>query len=134
MKICSVCKQTLVDSKFSISKKRKDGLSADCKECHKIYAKAHYEKNKKAYIAKNTQNKQNKATEWLAYKAALSCSICGEHHPACLDFHHVDGSQKENTAGYLARDGSKEALALEIAKCIVLCANCHRKHHYDKRQ
>ena len=61
------------------------------------------------------------------------CQICGESDPACLDFHHRDPTTKEGHIGEFRRFGMKRLLA-EIAKCDVLCANCHRKHHRDERQ
>lgn len=69
--------------------------------------------------------------EWLAeYKKTLSCTKCGENHPACLDFHHKDPSTKEFSISKMASN-SIERLKAEIAKCEVLCANCHRKEHYE---
>lgn len=64
---------------------------------------------------------------------AGGCIRCGEKHPACLDFHHRDPSIKEGHIGEFRRFG-KQRLLTEIAKCDVLCANCHRKHHHDERQ
>jgi len=61
------------------------------------------------------------------------CKVCGETHPACLDFHHREPSEKEGHIGEFRRFGIKRLLA-EIAKCDVLCANCHRKFHHDERQ
>ena len=62
------------------------------------------------------------------YKLAHPCA-CGESHPACLDFHHVS-DDKEATIGNVAYKGWSLARVMkEIAKCIVICANCHRKLH-----
>lgn len=61
------------------------------------------------------------------------CVRCEESHPACLDFHHRDPSTKDADIATIRRFGVKRLLA-EIAKCDVLCANCHRKHHYNERQ
>jgi hypothetical protein len=65
------------------------------------------------------------------YKATLACVDCGERHPATLDFHHLDPAQKERSLGDIGKQGwsRKKALA-EIAKCVTLCANCHRKRHW----
>ena len=60
------------------------------------------------------------------------CIRCGESDLACLDFHHRDPSEKEGHIGYIRRF-SIERIKAEIAKCDVLCANCHRKHHRDER-
>lgn len=67
-------------------------------------------------------------------KQDLSCSRCPESDPACLDFHHRDPSEKlfEITAGMFSRSRAK--VLNEIAKCDVLCANCHRKLHRDERR
>lgn len=65
------------------------------------------------------------------YKAGLKCERCSETHPACLDFHHLDPAAKEGDVGRLARGWSLDRLKKEIAKCIVLCSNCHRKEHYN---
>jgi hypothetical protein len=57
------------------------------------------------------------------------CSICGyNEHPSCLDFHHLDPSKKEWYSMQLMNrnfDVAKE----EIAKCVLVCANCHRLIH-----
>jgi hypothetical protein len=57
---------------------------------------------------------------------------CGFNHPAALDFHHVDPKEKENNIHRLVSDGRWARVYEEIKKCIVLCANCHRLHHYDE--
>jgi len=60
------------------------------------------------------------------------CSRCEEDDPACLDFHHVDGDDKEMAVGKMITYGyGKDRLREEIEKCAVLCANCHRKEHYQ---
>jgi len=70
-----------------------------------------------------------------AIKSAAGCIICGERHPACLQFHHKDPDTKlasicHSIAGRLR--GRK--LMAEIEKCDVLCANCHAKQHWIDRQ
>lgn len=62
------------------------------------------------------------------------CVRCGESDVACLDFHHRNGkADKEGHIGFIRRFSVKRIKA-EIAKCDVLCANCHRKHHRDERE
>lgn len=59
------------------------------------------------------------------YKKNNPC-LCGEGDPRCLDFHHVSG--KIFNIGDAVRHGlSIEKIVLEIKKCVVMCANCHRK-------
>lgn len=66
--------------------------------------------------------------------AKSSCKECGENHPAVLDFHHRDPSTKISEVGTMVKERkSQEKILAEIEKCDVLCANCHRKHHYYER-
>ena len=61
------------------------------------------------------------------------CIKCGEDRLPCLDYHHRDG--KADKVGDMARMRrfSIQRLLAEIAKCDVLCANCHRWHHHEER-
>jgi hypothetical protein len=54
---------------------------------------------------------------------------CGESDPVCLDFHHRDPSIKSFEIARGVKCRSLEAVQAEIAKCDVVCANCHRKRH-----
>ena len=86
--------------------------------------------NNKAKAGKWTADaKTKKQAEYLAFKATLKCEICGESESACLDFHHKDPSEKDNIISQVAKTWSLERLKKEIDKCMVLCANCHRKVH-----
>tara|TARA_Y100000034_G_C6906169_1_gene420554 strand:- start:401 stop:718 length:318 start_codon:yes stop_codon:yes gene_type:complete len=88
-------------------------------------------KLKRSRINKTYKTKVKRWFEEL--KSQLKCETCGEDHPATLDFHHVDGSQKEFNISRMAKGGlGKERILAEIAKCMVLCSNCHRKIHWEK--
>lgn len=56
----------------------------------------------------------------------VGCADCGESDPVVLDFHHRDPSQKLFNIG-TARGKSVPKVVAEIAKCDVVCANCHRR-------
>ena len=100
------------------------------------YRNEWYERNKgaereKAKVRQAQRRKDFK--EWYVnYKSNLKCSKCGFSHPAALDFHHTEPSQKEFTLGSTRMSVSKEKFLKEVDKCIVLCANCHRIHHYNE--
>lgn len=87
---------------------------------------------KKAWREKNRQSitdRRKSILAWLeGYKRDNPCS-CGEDHPACLDFHHTDPSRKSFS---ISRGSiySLESVKEEIKKCVIMCANCHRKLHW----
>jgi len=101
----------------------------------KLHRKRHYEKNKKAVQERvNELRKANKA-KWIEYKSTLACEVCGASHPAIIDFHHppeaVEGKKDLNR---LVQDNKFRQAYEEVKRCKVLCANCHRIHHYNEYQ
>ena len=94
-----------------------------------------YRANAKKKIAWQNRRREELRIWWRELKSTKSCVRCGERHPACLHFHHRDPSSKDIDLGsVLHRNWSKERILKEIAKCDVLCANCHFKLHYDERR
>lgn len=77
--------------------------------------------------------RREQIARWVkAWKAVQGCCVCGDHDPVVLDFHHRDGADKKFELGRGSFAGrSAKAVAAEIAKCDVLCANCHRRRHAD---
>ncbi len=54
------------------------------------------------------------------------CAACGESFPPIvMDFHHRDPKEKLFNVSLFFRV-NKEVLLAEVAKCDVVCANCHR--------
>ena len=91
----------------------------------------YYEGNKEKALAANASSKRKNRALWQAFKSKLSCTRCGFSHPAALDFHHEDTTDHKSV-NRLASNGLYKQAIREIQKCIVLCANCHRIHHYEK--
>ena len=130
-KFCSGCNKDLPKNNFRTNKTKKDGLQSQCINCKKIYNKEHYKKNKQYYVDKAKTSNQKTRDWYRDIKSSLKCQKCGEDHPACLHFHHRNPECKEFGIGSNVISVSKTRLAEEIAKCDVLCANCHAKTHYD---
>lgn len=55
-----------------------------------------YQKNAKRHY-ENVMAKRKELRAWFdEHKSTLSCTQCGEDHPATLDFHHRDPNEKES--------------------------------------
>ena len=100
---------------------------------HAEYSRKHYEENGVKIRRRAAELKKIRRKEWSDYKASLKCVNCGFSHPAVIDFHHVDRVDKQSVHR-LAQNGNFRGVMEEIKKCIVLCANCHRIHHYEEHQ
>ena len=112
------------------------------------YAREHYKNNQDSIRAstrkyyndhldsvRNSRRKireNHPTTVWFKeYKATLKCTRCPESRPYILDFHHLDSAIKTKTIATMVHERkSKEAILAEIAKCIVLCRNCHGEEHH----
>lgn len=101
----------------------------------KEYRKQIYDANRKKVILRVKDRKKKLAKWFFEYKKGLKCSVCSESHPATIDFHHLDIKKKDNGISHLVYNGySIERIKQELAKCEVLCANCHRKAHYQNNK
>ena len=66
--------------------------------------------------------------------ATISLPYLARYHPACLQFHHRDRAEKSFSVANMAlKATSKKRLLDEIAKCDVLCVNCHAKFHWREK-
>lgn len=107
----------------------------------KEYARQYYLKNRdrlleyaREYAATNpTQKKMYRAKRHKECREKISeikrirgCGVCDESDPRCLDFHHRDPKTKVMCVSQMSRYPWNTIL-VEIEKCDVLCANCHRK-------
>lgn len=72
--------------------------------------------------------------QWLQEtKVRAGCARCGYNtHPEALDYHCIRG-EKAFTLSLASASRSWEALQAEVAKCEILCANCHRVLTADAR-
>ena len=58
------------------------------------------------------------------------CLLCGyQRCPEALEFHHRDEGGKDFSISDKGYSRSWARVRAEIAKCVLLCANCHREVH-----
>lgn len=63
----------------------------------------------------------------LEYKGG-KCSVCGyKKCNAALEFHHVNPKTKSFGLSKTGQTRSWEIIKVELDKCILVCANCHRE-------
>lgn len=101
------------------------------KEQQKLAQAASFQRNK-VEISKRQRRRKEEIRKYVAEAlTGKACNVCGEADPVVLEFHHRDPTTKifnlAAAAMYFAKD---EAIDSEIAKCDILCANCHRRESY----
>ncbi|MCA1615336.1 MAG: hypothetical protein LC800_14785 [Acidobacteria bacterium] len=134
MKHCTSCGQEKLESEFS---RKGEGLQDRCKACFAEYHRRYYEKNKALYAAKNRRNKSRQRARLKAILVAEKqrpCADCGGvFHPWVMEFDHRDAADKVGAVGNLVSRGcTDERLLAEMAKCDIVCANCHRMRTFNR--
>lgn len=112
-KWCSNCERYLAIASYD---KQANGLKSQCKNCLK-------NRQKRIRI-----NYKQEMVDYLGGK----CQNCGYNKClAALDFHHNDPRIKTITLSQRINNKPSEKTYLELDKCTLLCANCHRTVHYS---
>lgn len=66
----------------------------------------------------------------LVQVCGASCNICGYNRSiSALEFHHIDPSVKEYSISKTGTCHDIEKDLVEVKKCLLVCANCHREIH-----
>jgi 5-methylcytosine-specific restriction endonuclease McrA len=82
----------------------------------------------------NAKEKRRRSAIRLEYKmkAGGHCVKCGyDKYLEVLDFHHRIPTDKAYSLGSLFSRASRDTIESEIAKCDLLCSNCHREAHIE---
>lgn len=125
VKRCSGCQTFLPLDHFNRKRTAADGLQSYCRGCFSAW----HQRNKAAHNAqihaRNKRVARDLQDRLLAYLRSHPCVDCGETDVLVLEFDHL--RDKTHNVAYLIRCGSWERVVDEIAKCEVVCANCHRR-------
>jgi hypothetical protein len=90
--------------------------------------------NRCLYVRYTRPNLEKKMAEIHQYQLERGCADCGYNaHPAALEFDHRPGTEKLFNVGEKIGAKDKQLIWDEIAKCDVVCANCHAIRTYNRR-
>lgn len=129
-KECTRCGKWKLLTRFYKTQKRKGGYHPQCKKCCRSQATEFYHRNpgpyrKRALIArKKISAYLNRVANKI--KKREGCCECGEETLCVLDYHH---HKERGMPVSRAACHSYKKFEEEINKCVILCANCHRKTH-----
>lgn len=126
---CGRCGLSKPLGDFAWRRKAIGQLDNYCRPCRATYKREqHYEANRDRYIKNALVRKRTVARERLLYLLELfrnrPCADCGETDPLVLEFDHRSDKQFSISSG---GDRGWTAVLDELAKCDVVCANCHRR-------
>lgn len=125
-----MCKEEKSIECFAKKRAAKDGRQSRCNPCMSKTMLVIYNKDRPLWNEKDKKAKAKKRNWVNELKSQCGCKFCGEKESICLEFHHLDPNDKENDiAVMISNKASNNRLLKEIEKCIVVCANCHRKIH-----
>ncbi len=140
MPICKTCHEEKPEDDFYFqSYTTKDGQKPRMKKCKRCCIKTSAKQREGAlrarYLAYQHNYHRNEGRiarkerfVWLNELKKAPCSDCGNTFPPeCMDFDHMDPSTKLFNVSCAAVSGrSVESVMAEVAKCRLICANCHR--------
>lgn len=114
-----------------VGRGRRSGM---CRDCKRAYDNAHYRDRR------DKEQKLRRQVEWMRenrqrlgeFLADKSCEDCGNNNKVVLDFDHREGEEKKGNIADLVNRWCWDRLEGEIAKCDIVCANCHRIRTWER--
>lgn len=131
-RICSKCKER---KQFRMRTGGKS-VQAYCIDCTREYHRQNYWKHRKEHNIrryKNTKAKRRELLEWIHKLKNKPCADCsGSFHPVAMGFDHLR-DKSFDVSHMVSGAFSKKRILIEIAKCELVCANCHAIRTFNRR-
>jgi hypothetical protein len=130
------CSKCLVLKPVTDFRKNKN----QCKQCWNLYIKNYYNNNpakrlqNRALVARSIKRRGQALSAWYTNLKRFPCSDCkNSFHPFVMDFDHIKGEKLKPVSQLVMQLASKRAILAEIAKCELVCSNCHRIRTLKRR-
>jgi hypothetical protein len=137
-KKCGRCgRRKRADKFYTRMLRGKKQLASYCKPCSLTYKNEWYSKStdgRQKQIQRTAEAKRALREEVQRLKSSTPCSDCNKKHPYWrMQFDHVDDN-KVAEVSRLVSNGAADLVMEEIAKCELVCANCHTDRTHERRQ
>lgn len=113
-KQCARCQEMKDASDFSVMRRQKDGLNSHCKKCCN---------------ERTTGRRKAFWSQIQDLKSSTPCADCHRRHGYwVMQFDHRPGTEKKFHISEMASycgPSRREEIMEEIAKCDIVCSNCH---------
>jgi len=130
MKTCITCKKNKRKSSFNKKISTNDGLQPHCRDCNRKLSRNYYAKHREKHKKITTKRKNIVIKKNLKiivdYLKNHPCVDCGNDNIIVLDFDHVRGKKINSVITMIYRGFCSRKIIIEIEKCDIRCANCHR--------
>jgi hypothetical protein len=150
-KECPDCHTVKPESDFGKNRAMRDGLQFYCRPCmaaqvaqwrkrnpdkERNNQARYYRTHKKIYAERRNRWRRERVAQLVAMLKAAPCMDCRQSFPSCvMDFDHRPGEVKCFELKTSKMVTYKLAtIMVEIAKCDLVCANCHRVRTARRRR
>jgi len=110
-----------------------------CANCHRIRTQRRHAE-RPVGLEHASRETERKRERWRAQARLLDrlrarpCADCGDRFPPCaMDFDHRDPQTKRYAVSRMIGRAGIERILEEVAKCDIVCANCHRLRTFSRR-
>lgn len=92
-----------------------------------------YHKNK-TLVRQRSKEQRKRNYAWLCEQKSAPCVDCNlTWPPYVMEYHHRDPTEKLGAVATLLINAGRQRVIDEIAKCDLLCSNCHRIREHGER-
>ena len=128
---CTLC---AVEKSLDEFHRRGAGRQMWCRSCRRTWDSAYHARTKPLRLAQKRRARDFRLA-WLRGLKSKPCVECGvSFHPAAMTFDHLPGSEKLEDISTLVLRGCTQMAIKEMAKCELVCANCHAVRTYTRRR
>jgi hypothetical protein len=130
VKRCGTCGMTKPVTEFH----RRGAIHQSvCRECRRTYDAAYHRRTRQRRLAQKRRYHEE-LLEWHRALKRAACSDCGGrfHHAAMEWDHRVPETKSDDVSSMVGKTHSKRQILAEIAKCDLVCANCHAVRTYER--
>lgn len=103
------------------------------REHNRAYYAANKEVQKERVKARSRRYRKELRELIRSLKEASPCIDCNVAYPwYVMDYDHVIGNKEHDISVMVANLASKQRILDEIAKCELVCSNCHRERTFSR--